>query len=272
MIKQFVFICSLSFLIFSCKFNEDIYLKSDGKMDYKMTMSMSMPFGKLAEEFVKLDSTDTTASSELDNPTKKEVDKSKNFDTIMYFSDIVKKIKADDSYKSKKLTKEEREALKHMNYLDPFSLRMKMSGEDMLVEFEGKNLVDTALNFASKAMQSKALKSSVDQKNMLSGDKNSSMMGKKSVIWDGNTFIYKGELIAKKPTQTKSSKKLDASDLDKMMMQGAFIRTFRFEKPIKSINVKTAEISEDKKSVKITYDMAEYESKLKANDIKVELE
>ena len=94
-------------------------------------------------------------------------------------------------------------------------------------------------------------------------------MTEKTMNWKGGkTFLYKGEEIKKEKDETDSFD-VSTNKFSKMAMQGVFTRTFKFDSPIKAVNLKNAVISDDRKTVTLTYDMEEYQKGLKSKDLRI---
>ncbi len=255
-------------LIFSCKFNEEFYLKSDGRLDYKMGFSCKLPISALANFGVsKADSTNKIEHADTNKM---------NVDTTIIFKDIISKIHSSQEFNTKKLSLIERNELRYVDALSHFSFHLKINGEEFMYEFIGNSIVDSMLRNATKAMQFESLNDILKGVKEYAGKANyDRLITEKNVRWNGKTFIYKGEVSSKKTIPKNSSNLNDKSKMELeniMKQQGVVVRKFTFDKPIKTINMKTAQISEDKKSVTITYNLAKFEVNQKSDDIKIEVE
>ncbi len=241
--KKTILLFILSILLFSCVFTEEIHLKNDGSGSYAFKMDMS-----------------EMMESMKDMSSKDSVEEGKVLDTLIYFKDILAEHKDSIS----KLTIEEREVLEA---LEDFTMRMQVDEE------KGKMLMNFGLDFKRitdlKNMSKKIAKaqSLSDQKNA-----NSSMSFNNDTEYsfDGKTF--------KRSVNLKNLSKEKSNEYEKMISQsGAFMEgstyriVYHFEKEIKSVRIKDASISIDKKTLTIQMPMDTLIKNPKLLDFEVKL-
>ncbi len=226
-IKKTILLFISSMLLFSCVFTEEIHLKNDGSGSYAFKMDMS-----------------EMMESMKDMSSKDSMQETKVLDTLIYFKDILEEQKDSIS----KLKIEEREVLEA---LEDFTLRMQVDEE------KGKMLMNFGLDFKRitdlKNMSEKIAKaqSLSDKKNT---DNSTPFNNDTEYSFDGKTF--------KRRVNLKNLSEEKSNEYEKMISQsGAFLEgstyriVYHFEKEIKSVTLKNASISSDKKTLTIEMPM-----------------
>lgn len=216
-------------LLTSCVFTEELHIKKDGSGSYAFKMDMSKMMEAMNDMGKKNDS------------VKKEPEK---IDSIMYFKDILNEKK--DSIA--KLSTEEQEVLKS---LEELKIHLKMDEEkkqmNMDFLFDFKNLNELK-NMNDKVQKAQAMSDKKNQQDKFQSNTNVEY----SLV--NNTFTRKVTL--------KDSSKEKLEEYEKNMKQASsmFDETlyrivYHFENKIKSVSIKEAKISDDKKTLTIEMPM-----------------
>jgi len=232
----FLFI-SITFLLTSCMFTEEIYINNNGSGTYSFKVDMS--------EMIK---------SMGDMSPKDSLKESKVLDTIIFFKDILEE-KKDSIAKLSKEDKEIIETLKDMK------LHMQVDEE------KGKMLLDFNLDFSDiselKNMEQKIVKAqSLKEKK----DKSAPTQADVSYLFNGK--IFRRKVIPKDLSEEELTKIREASSF---LEGGLYKIIYHFEKKIKSVSFKGAQISDDKKTVTIEVPMDSIIKNPKLLDFEVKL-
>ena len=242
-IKKTILLFISSIVLVSCMFTEEVYLKNDGSGTYAFKMDMS----EMMQSMKGMSSKDSLKEAKV-------------LDTIIYFKDILKEKKDSIS----KLKPEEREVLET---LEDFTMRMQVNEE------KGKMLMNFGLDFKSiddlKNMSEKIAKAQSLGDNKKS--KNSMPFNNDTEYsFDGKTF--------KRSVNLKNLSEEKASEFEKMMgqsnafMEGSTYKIiYHFEKQIKSVSIKDAKLSDDKKTLTIEMPMDTVMKNPKLLDFEVKL-
>jgi len=241
--KKSIFLFISSILLVSCVFTEEVYIKNDGSGNYAFKMDMS-----------------EMMQSMKSMSTKDSLVESKVLDTIIYFKDILE----DKKDSIAKLKPEERKVLKT---LEDFTMRMQVDEEKgkMLMNFglDFKN-IDDLKNMSEKISKAQSLGDSKKSKNSMPFNNDT------EYSFDGNTF--------KRVVNLKNLTEEKADEFEKMMGQsGAFMDkstykiVYHFEKQIKSVSIKEAMLSADKKTLTIEMPMDTVMKNPKLLDFEVKL-
>ena len=226
-LKNYLFLIGLLISLVSCVFTEEINITNDGGGSYSFKMDM----GQMMKEMSGMSPKDS-------------LKKPKVLDSIIHFKDILEKNK--DSIA--KLPKSEQLALEAIKDIN---LHMQVDEE------KGKMLMDFNLAFDNvselKNMQEKIAKAQLlsDKKGK---DKGMPSKADVNYIFNGKTFQRK---VVLKELSEEKMKELEES----LKQAGAFLEgstyrvVYHFEKNIKSVSFKGAQISDDKKTMTIEIPM-----------------
>mgnify|MGYP007112203163 CR=1 FL=1 len=234
-------VLSLLLLVFcaSCNFTETIVINEDGTGTMTMSMDGSQLMAMAGEEIAK------------------EAGGKKRFDTLVDFRDIFKG--KEDSIA--KLPEAERKKIQAVS-----SMKLKM-----LMDYETSELAfDMMTDFKSVSELQDMMKLMKEAKNMQDGQtaqedplKNDAEV---SYFYDGKKFIKK----IKAPEVTEVP---DSLSMYMAMFEGSkYIVNYRFPKKIKKVSNKEAVISEDRKSLTLTYTLSDYYVDPKNMGVEVEFE
>ncbi len=226
-------------LLTSCMFTEEIYINKNGSGNYAFKMDMSEMLASMGGETIK-----------------DSLQKPKVLDTIIFFKDLINKSK--DSIA--KLSVEDQQLI---NELKGLKLHMLVNEEkkQMLLDFnlDFKNLAELK-NIQKKINKAQALN---DKKN--NSEKDITFNADVTYSLDKNVFSRNVQL-----------KKLSTGELEKHKkstsnLEGTYQLIYHFEKDIKSVSYKFAQISADKRTMTIEVDMDTLIKNPKLLEFKVKL-
>ncbi len=210
-------------LLTSCMFTEEIYINKNGSGNYAFKIDMSEMLTSMEGE-----------------TTKDSLKKSKALDTIIFFKDII--IENKDSIA--KLSKEDQQLI---NELQDLKLHMLVNEEkkQMLLDFnlDFKNL-DELKNIQKKINKAQALN---DKKN--NPQKDMTFNADVTYTLDKKMFSRNVKL------KNLSTEEFEKHTKSTSMLEGTYQLIYHFEKDIKSVSYKFAQISADKKTMTIEVDM-----------------
>jgi len=241
--KQSIFLFLSSILLISCVFTEELHLKNDGSGTYAFKMDMS----EMMESMKGMS-------------TKDSIEENKVLDTIVYFKDIL----AEQKDSISKLKPDEREVLEA---LKDFTMRMQVD------ENKGKMLMNFGLDFNDIA-DLKNMSEKIAKAQSLSDKKKAS----KNMPFNNDIdYSFKGNVFKRRVNLKKLSKE-KSDDFEKMMtqssafMEGSTYRIlYHFEKEIKNVSLKSAVLSNDRKTLTIEMPMDTVMKNPKLLDFEVEL-
>lgn len=239
---SFLFI-SISVLLTSCQFSENIYINDDG--------SGKMSFVFDGSDLMKM-SGDSTQISE------------KPIDSIIVFKEFLKEKK--DSIAQ--LSFEEQESLKS---LEGFTMHTKIDSEnqemtvDMFTDFKNVEELQNAMAAMSKA---NSLGKKEDEDNPFSSFGNSAAT-EMEYSFNKGVFKRKATLVNKELHQQV----LDSiGEAEMMFASSSYVLNYHFPRPIKSVSNENALFSADKKSFKLEISFLEYIKNPEVLNLEVELE
>jgi len=220
-------------------FTEEIYIKKNGSGNYAFKIDMSEMLNSMGGE-----------------TTKDSLQKPKVLDTIIFFKDII--LKSKDSIA--KLSKEDQQLI---NELEDLKLHMLVNEEkkQMLLDFnlDFKSLAELK-NIQEKINKAQALN---DKKS--NPEKDMTFNADVTYTLDKNVFSRNVQL---KNLSTEELKKHTKST---SMLDGTYRLIYHFEKDIKNVSYKYAQISADKKTLTIEVPMDSLVKNPKLLEFKVKL-
>lgn len=226
MLKKLLFSVSILFLLTSCAFTEEIYVKNDGSGTYNFKIDMS----EMMKEMKEIGTKDTTTVSKI-------------MDTTFIFKDILE---------------EKKDSIAQLSEEDQASIR---SLEDMKLHIQandekGKMLMDFGLNFKNvsdiKNIEEKLSKAMAVNKKKAEGP----AFNKSNVTFsfDGNYFTRK--TILKKLSKEEEEKVDNEMEQSSSFLEGSTYKLiYHFDKMIRKVSFKGARISEDGKTLTIEVPM-----------------
>lgn len=241
--KLYFLFLSISVLLTSCQFSENIYINEDG------SGKMSLIFD--GSDLMKM-SGDSTQISE------------KPIDSIIVFKEFLKEKK--DSIAQ--LSFEEQESLKS---LEGFTMHTKIDSEnqemtvDMFTDFKNVEELQNAMAAMSKA---NSLGKKEDEDNPFSSFGNSAAT-EMEYSFNKGVFKRKATLVNKELHQQV----LDSiGEAEMMFASSSYVLNYHFPRPIKSVSNENALFSADKKSFKLEISFLEYIKNPEVLNLEVELE
>lgn len=227
--KKLILLFVTAVLLISCEIQEEIYLHNDGSGNINFVIDYGNQL--------------STMKGFVNNNSKNKIDLGKKTDTIIYFKDIIDKKK--DSIDL--LSSEEQ---KIINKLKDFSMRMNIDPEKeigtMAISNQFKDI--SKLGHFEELME-KA--SSINQKN--NGTKNPI---KYNTGFDFKRKKFKRFVIEKKLSEEDENKYQAYVKNSKLFFSGINYKlVYHFDRKIKKVTNKDAVISEDKKTLEISYPM-----------------
>lgn len=241
--KLYFLFLSISVLLTSCQFSENIYINDDG------SGKMSLVFD--GSDLMKM-SGDSTQISE------------KPIDSIIVFKEFLKEKK--DSIAQ--LSFEEQESLKS---LEGFTMHTKIDSEnqemtvDMFTDFKNVEELQNAMAAMSKA---NSLGKKEDEDNPFSSFGNSAAT-EMEYSFNKGVFKRKATLVNKELHQQV----LDSiGEAEMMFASSSYVLNYHFPRPIKSVSNENALFSADKKSFKLEISFLEYIKNPEVLNLEVELE
>lgn len=239
---SFLFL-SISVLLTSCQFSENIYINDDG------SGKMSLVFD--GSELMKMGS-DSTKTSE------------KAIDSIIVFKEMLEEKK--DSIAQ--LSKEEQESLKS---LENFTMHMKIDPEnqqmkfDMFTDFKNVDELQDAMAAMSKA---NSLGKKEEEDNPFSSFGNSTAT-EMDYSFKKGIFKRKATIVDKELHQQVID---SIGEAEMMFASSSYVLNYHFPRPIKSVSNENALFSADKKSFKLEISFLEYIKNPEVLNLEVELE
>ncbi|WP_298898018.1 hypothetical protein [uncultured Psychroserpens sp.] len=245
--KRYLFVLASLFLLTSCNFTEEITFKEDGSGEFMISYDMGEVMKTLEEQM----------GGGQSNEEKEKV----KMDSVVYFKHMLVE-KADSIAK---LPQEEQDKLKA---LENIVMRMKMD------EDEGLFNIGIGSSFKSLDELPETLKNIEDAKSLNSkSDPSFSKMGESQVakasegMFEYVDFSYDGKTFSRslKEGYDKSSDDIDAlnkeisemGEAKEMFEAMSYTLVYNFPKPVKSVTNKNAEISKDRKTVRLTMNFIE---------------
>lgn len=244
MTKFYTFFCGLAFaFLTSCQFSENIYISENG--------SGKMEFSFDGTELMKM------AGDGMGETNEKAMDSTFSFKELFEGKqDSIAKLPA-----------EERAILEE---LKNFTMRMVMNPEtsemkmDMITEFKS---VDELQDMFSKMNKLQALNK--DQQPNPSSSMN-------QAGFTNLNYEYNGKIFKRNVTITDKGlhqKMIDSlGEMTEMYASSTYKLNYHFPKPVKSVSNETAQFSDDRKIVSITYSFLDYLLDPEALNLEVVLE
>ena len=239
--KNTLVLLTLSVVLYSCMFTEELYVKNDGSGNYSFKMDMS----EMMESMKGMSEKDSI------NPPKV-------IDTLILFNDII----AENKDSIAKLNENEQATI---HSLKDLTLRMQVDEE------KGKMLMDFSKDFQAiselQNMEEKIAKaqSLSDGK---SDDRGVQSKSNTNYSFKGNTFkrmVTLKDLTNEELEQFNKSTKQTSSFMD-----GSIYKLiYHFEKDIKKVSIKNAIISNDRRTLTIEIPMDTLVNNPKLLDFKV---
>ncbi len=245
MTKLYTFVCALALaFLTSCQFSENIYINPEG--------AGTMEFSFDATELMKIAGENTSQSNE------------RAIDSTFSFKEIFEA----QSDSIAKLPEPERAALEEMK---DFMVRMVVNPEtnemkfNLITEFNDANELQ---DMFSKMKKLQGLSGQNVQQNPMNNISNDNYT-KLSYQYDGKIFKRKVEITDKELHQ-----KMVDSLSETMAFYGSssYKLNYHFPKPVKSVSNSKALFSDDKKTVTVEYDFADYLLNPEALNLEVILE
>lgn len=265
----------LLLLLTSCAIKESVVFNQDnsGQIKYGIDMSQLMSMGDMFG--------DKKEKSEIDSEGIAEKT-SKKIDSVFSMKEILELKK--DSITT--LSKEEQEKLKK---LERFTIHFLMDEENNKMEYEMYVDFDNIKEFTNLGSPLNALSelnptgTELPKNDMAKNDSetnyyfNGNKFSKKVTKPQSEVKNVKENKVAKKSKKDEKTEEesLDGlaskmnESIDMMMSQSNYVMTVTFPKKVKKISAKNATLSEDKKTVTITYSMDDY---MKSNGLNFDVE
>lgn len=237
--------CSLLLMVFttSCNFTENITIQEDGSGTMSLGMDGSQVMKIAGKQFAK------------EGKTK--------IDSTISFREIFAKSK--DSIA--KLPNEEQEVLKRIEKMDVHMLMDPETSEmqfSMELDFDKTSELTDMMKAFSDLSGLKNAKTVISQPSSMFYNKGYSV----SYLYRGNKFIKK----VKRNKKDKSKKEKLPKMYEEIFSQSTYTINYTFPRKVKSVSNKNAVISEDRKTVTVTYPFLYYYNNTKKMGIKVKLE
>lgn len=240
----FIFLSATIVLLTGCSVTEEVTLKSDGQLSYRMNFDLT--------ELIKM------------SPDAADEFSEKN-DTIISFADLVREKKS-----MKDLTEEQKQILKD---IEPLKFKYS-SGQD-----ESKSMVSIFGDFKSSADLNKVFTSLAKLEESEKSDDDEDQNGKKDPMdnlfknpmqysWDGKILKITKAAVAEEDDDIA-----DGSDLLGMFSSGSVKVSYTFPSKVKTVSDSGATFSQDGKSVYFNYSIIEYyNAHNKAKELTIEIE
>lgn len=225
--KKTLLLLITSFLVISCEIKEEIYIKKDGSG----TINLVIDYGSQM----------ASMKGFINNKSEKPLNISKKVDTVIHFKDLLEPMK--DSIQQ--LNKKDRDII---NQLKSYSLNMNVDPENnvgmMAITNEFKDI--NKLQHLEEMMQKASSFNEKKQtpKNPIKYETGFELKRKK----------FKRFVIQKKLTQEEEEKYQSYTKGSKIFLSGiTYTLVYHFDRKIKKVTNKNVMISDDKKSLEISY-------------------
>lgn len=230
-ISKILILCYSIVLLISCSIREEITFNPEGNLTYSYLID--------AGEFMKI----------MPDSLNKGIYK----DTLISFNNLL-------SQKKDSISKLSLENQKKLEALKPLFIKVHQD------EKKGEFYVLIYGDFTNSA----SLNSALAALNSIDNSKNNP--SKNMEFLTNSTFHWKVNVFSKKSVKSESLKNDSvAQSILPLFTGGTFKTIYTFPKEIKKVNNSSAVISQDKKSLSMVFDAAEYLAAPQKTDLKVEL-